>query len=59
MDASFMSLKRRERGIHALQLGTGGARVTEVLLSRPHAAYRKRQSSAAPRWSSMDVASTP
>jgi hypothetical protein len=32
MDASFMSLERNERGIHALWSGAGGARVTEVPL---------------------------
>ena len=30
MNAAFMSLVRHERGIHALQFGTGGARVTGV-----------------------------
>jgi hypothetical protein len=30
MNAAFMSLVRHERGIHALRLGTGGAKVTGV-----------------------------
>jgi hypothetical protein len=30
MDAAFMSFERRERGIHALRPGAGGARVTET-----------------------------
>jgi hypothetical protein len=30
MDASFMSLERHERGIHALRLDAGDARVAKV-----------------------------
>jgi len=30
VDGAFMSLLQRERGIHAVRLATGGARVTKV-----------------------------
>jgi hypothetical protein len=30
VDAAFMLLKQHERGIHAIQPGTSGAKVTEV-----------------------------
>jgi hypothetical protein len=40
MDAAFMSLEQREIGIHTVWLGTSGARVTEVPLSRRILPYR-------------------
>jgi hypothetical protein len=35
MDAAFMSLERRERGIHALRFGADDARVTKARFLAP------------------------
>src|ERR1700749_3212340 len=52
VDASFMLLLQRERGIHALLLGTGDAKVTDVRFSAhaaPADAMNPRPAATAPR----------